>query len=133
MTTISNGPGSDGVHLDMAEAETTSAPLHHRALPVVAPVLLVVYLAAVAVLGVAVAGDRVELEMMTVAYLPLPAIAFALPIWTDRRRRRATDAKVRQELFRRVVAELVISVVLLGGSLYQVATVPQFYFTVLYG
>jgi hypothetical protein len=117
----------------MAEPETASVPAYHRALPVVAPVMLTVYLIAVAGLGVVVALDRVELQLMTVAYLPLPAIAFAVPIWTDFRRRRTTDAKVRHELFRRVVAELVISLILLGSSLYQVATVPHAYFTVLYG
>jgi hypothetical protein len=115
----------------MAEAETASVPPLHRALPWVAPVLLTAYLTAVAALGVA-AADRVQLEMMTVAYLPLPAIAFTVPIWTDHRRRRATDPKARHELFRRVVAELVIGVVLLGSWIYQIVTVPHFYFTVLY-
>ncbi|MDI6102804.1 hypothetical protein QLQ12_29705 [Actinoplanes sp. NEAU-A12] len=113
-------------------AENVSAPPHLRALPVVAPALLIVYLMAVAALGVVVAVGRVELELITVAYLPLPAIAFAVPVWTDHRRRRATDAKVRHELLRRVLAELVISLVLLGSSLYQVATAPQAYFTILY-
>jgi hypothetical protein len=113
-------------------AETTTEPLRLRALPVVAPALLTVYLLAVAALGFLVADDRVVLEMTSVAYLPLPAIAFAIPIWTDHRRRRATDPKARHELLRRVVAELVISLILFGGSLYQVATVPQAYFTIPY-
>jgi hypothetical protein len=117
----------------MAESETASVPAYHRVLPVAAPALLTAYLLAVAVLGVVVALDRVELQLMTVAYLPLPAITLAIPIWTDYRRRRATDAKIRHELFRRVVAELVIGLILLGSSAYQVATVPQAYFTVLYG
>jgi hypothetical protein len=116
----------------MAEAETASVPPLHRALPVVAPVLLIAYLTAVAALGVVVAADRVQLEMMTVAYLPLPAIAFAVPIRTDHRRRRATDPKARHELFRRVVAELVIGVLLLGSWVYQIVKVPHFYFTILY-
>jgi hypothetical protein len=117
----------------MAEAETTSVPPLHRALPVVAPVLLITYLLAVAALGVAVAADRVALELATIAYLPLPVITFAIPVWTDRRRRRATDPKVRHELFRRLAAEVVISLVLLGGCLYQIVTVPHLYYTVLYG
>lgn len=117
----------------MTETGTSSAPLHLRALPMIAPMLLIAYLLAVAGLGVIVADGRVELEMTTVAYLPLPAIAFAIPIRTDHRRRHAGDDQLRHELLRRVVAELVISLILLGSWSYQVATAPQAFFTVLHG
>lgn len=130
---ISNGPEPSCVHVGMAEADTRSAPALHRALQLVAPALLIVYLLTAVMVGFTVAIDRIQLELMTVAHSPLPAIALAIPTWTAHRWRHATDAKRRHQLFQRVIAELVISAILLGSTIYQVVTVPHAYFTILYG
>lgn len=105
-------------------------PRYRRALLLAAPVLLVLYLIAVAVVGAAVATARIELEMTAMMYAILPVIAFGMPIRTGHRWRRVTDAKERHELFRRIVAELVIGLALLGSWIYQVSVAPDAFFTI---
>jgi hypothetical protein len=115
----------------MAEAGTVSPPRYHRVLLAAGPVLLILYLLTAAVVYAAAATGHIRLEPMTAAYSLLPAIAFAVPAWTAHRRRRSTDPERRHELFRKAVAELVVSLILLAGSLYQVLTVPSVFYTVL--
>ncbi|WP_430785409.1 hypothetical protein [Actinoplanes sp. G11-F43] len=98
---------------------------------VVAPVLLVLYLLFLAGVGAAVNGGRITLELEAVLYSWLPAVAFAVPSWTGHRWRRCTEPEARYELFRRVVAELVIGLVLLASCVVHVIAAPGLYFTVL--
>lgn len=82
-------------------------------------------------MAVAVTTGRVQLELLAVMMSALPVVALAVPIWTAHRRRRATDPGERHDLFRRIVAELVVGLVFLAGCGYQIAMAPGSYYTIL--
>ncbi|HWS34318.1 MAG TPA: hypothetical protein VN408_16445 [Actinoplanes sp.] len=115
----------------MTDVDSAYVPARHRVLLVTAPVLLALYLLAAATVAIAVSIGRLQVELLTVMFSVLPVVAFAVPIWTAYRRRRVTDPGERHELFRRIVAELVLGLVFVISCGYQVAMAPGSYFTIL--